>query len=241
MSGFLENLNYFSLTRNIQKKVNTVAEHLATGLNGRLERGGFWKGMPKVDITSKDISGQVTFFNGGAKIPLLFTRFTLSRVSRGSFHMRIYNQGGLSRFLKKFGLHDIEIGDPEFDELFIVKSNDPAFAKRLLNSKTRHSIEMLYENQKTTITETNEVPDSITRRAADRDMKGAMKIVEFFFSPSRPTFEIRYGKRELCLEVFGLIDQVEKAQALMDGLISIYSDWHLLNGGADVVRFTSAV
>ena len=141
--------------------------------------------------------------------------------------MRIYNQGVLSRFLKKFGLRDIEIGDPNFDELFIIKSNDPALAKRLLDSKTRHSIEMLYENQKTAIAETGEVPDSIKRRAANKDMKSAMKIVEFFFSPSRSTFEIKYGKRELCLEVFGLIDQVEKAQVLLDGLISLHSDWHL--------------
>ncbi len=224
MGGFFD---YFGLTRNLQNKVDTVAGQLAKGLNGRLETGGFWKGMPTVDITRKDIPVQVTFYNGGAKMPLLFTRFTLHRTSRDDFHMRIYNQGALSRLLKKFGLQGTGTGDPEFDGLFVVKSNGPELAKRLLDSKTRHSIKILYENQQSRIYDMADVPDAVKRRAADKDMGSAMKIIELFFTPSRPTFEIRYDEKRLCLDVFGLINQVEKAEALLDGLLSIYCDWQL--------------
>lgn len=227
MSSFLEKLGYFSLTRNLQKKVDTTAGHLASGLNGRLERGSFWKGAPKVNISRKDIPGQVTFYNGGAKIPLLFTRFILHRVTLGNFHVRIYNKGVLSLFARNLGMRNVEIGDLEFDTLFVVQSNDMSLAKQLLDSKTRHSIKMIYENQTSTIDEMADVPDSVKKHAADKDMKSAMKIVELFFTPFRPTFEIRSDKRGLCLEVFGLINQVEQAQVLFDELISIYSDWHL--------------
>ncbi len=224
MGGFFD---YFGLTGNLQKKVVTAAERLAEGLNGTLEQGGFWKGMPRVEITRKDIHGEVTFYNGGAKIPLLFTRFTVRRVSQGGFHIRIYNKGALSRFLEEFGLRGIETGDPEFDELFAVKSNDPESAKQLLDSKTRHSIKILYGNQKSKIYEMADVPDPVKRRAADKDMEKAVKVAEFFFTPSCPVFEIRCDKKGLCLEVFGLITEVEKAGVLLDGLISIYRDWHL--------------
>ncbi len=72
-----------------------------------------------------------------------------------------------------------------------------------------------------------EVPDSVKRHANDKAIASAMKIVRLFFTPSCPTFEIRLDKKGLCLEVFGLINLAEKAQALFDGLISISSDWHL--------------
>lgn len=226
MSEFFEKLNYFSLTRNLQKKVDAVADHLAKGLNGRLERGSFWKGMPTVEITRKNIRGQVGFYNGGAKIPLFFTRFILYGVTSGDFRIRIYNSGFLSLLSRKLGVKNIKIGDLEFDKLFVIKSNDAALAKRLLDSKTRRSIRVLYENQKSTIEETADLSDSAKKHAADKDTKSAMKIANLFFTPSRPTFEIRSDKRGLCLEVFGLINQVEKAQVLLDVLISIYSDWH---------------
>ena len=86
---------------------------------------------------------------------------------------------------------------------------------------------MLYENQKSTIDEMAEVPDSVKRHAGDKNMESAMETIGLLFTPSCPTFEIRSDKRGLCLEVFGLINQVEKAQVLLDGLISIYSDWNL--------------
>ncbi|MDA8241856.1 MAG: hypothetical protein M0Z67_16015 [Nitrospiraceae bacterium] len=44
------------------KTLDSVAEDLALGLNGRLERGGPWKGMPNVYIDRKDIPAQISFF-----------------------------------------------------------------------------------------------------------------------------------------------------------------------------------
>jgi hypothetical protein len=225
LSWFFDRLHYFSLTNHLQKKVDAVAEHLAKGLNGRLERGGFWKGMPKVYVSRKNISGQVTFYNGGAKVPLFFTRFILYRVAQDDFRIHIYNEGVFSRLTKKLGMQDIEIGDTAFDKLFIIKSNDAASAKRLLDSKTRHSIKMLY--QKPTIDEIAEVPDSVKRHVDDKGMDAAMKITGLLLAPSCPTFEMQLDKGGLCLKVFGLINQVEKARWLLDELMTIYTDWHL--------------
>ena len=42
------------------------------------------------------------------------------------------------------GLQDIEVGDPEFDEAFIIKSNDEAFVRELLaDPRIRQTIQAL--------------------------------------------------------------------------------------------------
>jgi len=105
-------LDYFTLTRKLQKTIDSVAEDLASGLNGRLERGGPWKGMPKISIYRKDIPVQISFFNDGAKIPQLFTRFILYGTNQVNSSIRIYNAGVLSRFAKRLGIRGIEMATP---------------------------------------------------------------------------------------------------------------------------------
>ena len=218
-------LDYFTLTRQLQKTIDSVAEDLASGLNGRLERGGLWKGMPKVYIHTKKIPAQISFFNGGAKIPQLFTRVILYRTNPKNIHIRIYNEGVLSRFTKRLGMRGMEIGDPEFDKLFVIKSNNMAAAKLLIDSKTRHSVRMLYKNQQTTIDAMAEVVGSVKERAENKGVATAMNIVEVLFTPSRPTFEIDLDKKGLTLEIFGLL-KVNKAQMILEELTNIYSNWN---------------
>ncbi|MDA8105091.1 MAG: hypothetical protein M0Z71_06875 [Nitrospiraceae bacterium] len=223
---FTDMLEYFALTRKLQKKIDGAAEDLASGLNGRLEGGGFWKGMPKVYTYEKDIPVQISFFNGGAKIPHLFTRLILYGSNNGNIHIRIYNEGVFSRLLKRLGMRGLEIGDPEFDRLFVIKSNNTAAAKLLIDSTTTHCIRTLYDNQQTIIDAVADVPDSVRERAKDRGMATAMKIAELFFTPSRPTFEMVLDQKGLSLEIFGLLNR-DKARMLLDELATIYSAWHL--------------
>ena len=220
-------LDYFTLTRKLQKTIDSVAEDLASGLNGRLERGGPWKGMPKISIYRKDIPVQISFFNDGAKIPQLFTRFILYGTNQVNSSIRIYNAGVLSRFAKRLGIRGIEIGDHEFDKLFAIKCNNTAAAKLLIDSKTRRSINTLYENQQTTIDAMPEIADSVKGRAEDKGVAAAMKMVEVLFTPFRPTFEMDLDRKGLSLAMFGLLNRVDKAQMLLDELTTIYSDWHL--------------
>jgi hypothetical protein len=50
---------------------------------------------------------------------------------------RVSREGVLTRLGKSLGMQDIETGDPRFDKLFVLKSNDPAFIKSALLPEIR--------------------------------------------------------------------------------------------------------
>jgi len=68
--------------------------------------------MPKGLYPYKKDTRADFIFNGGAKIPQLFTRFILYGTNPRNIHIRIYNEGVLSRFTKRLGMRGMEIGDP---------------------------------------------------------------------------------------------------------------------------------
>lgn len=53
-----------------------------------------------------------------------FTRMRAPYVSSEAFRFTIYRKGLFSSLGKVLGMQDIEVGDPEFDDAFIIKSND---------------------------------------------------------------------------------------------------------------------
>ena len=62
-------------------------------------------------------------------------------VNPEGFRFTIYRKGILSELGKLFGMQDIEIGDPEFDEAFIIKGTDEARVQNLFaDAKLRELI-----------------------------------------------------------------------------------------------------
>ena len=53
-----------------------------------------------------------------------YTRMRAPYVNPEGFRFTIYRKGFFSDLGKLLGMQDIEVGDPEFDEAFIIKGND---------------------------------------------------------------------------------------------------------------------
>src|SRR5205823_4354155 len=53
-----------------------------------------------------------------------YTRLRAPYINPDGFRFTIYRKGLFSELGKLLGVHDIEVGDPEFDEAFIIKGND---------------------------------------------------------------------------------------------------------------------
>jgi len=64
----------------------------------------------------------------------VYTRIRAPFVNPGGFRFTIYRRGLFSDIAKLLGMQDLEIGDPDFDRDFIIKSNDAARVRQLLSS-----------------------------------------------------------------------------------------------------------
>lgn len=61
-----------------------------------------------------------------------------------SLKLGIHRQGRGASFFKKLGLQDVETGDPEFDDTFVLKSNNEPFASQGLLPEVRDAILRVY-------------------------------------------------------------------------------------------------
>jgi Protein of unknown function (DUF3137) len=71
--------------------------------------------------------------HGGYRTNAIYTRFRAAFDNPEDFHFKVVPQGALNTVGKLLGLQDVETGDPEFDKAFIVKSNDEARVKEVLD------------------------------------------------------------------------------------------------------------
>jgi hypothetical protein len=65
----------------------------------------------------------------------VYTRMRAPYVNPEGFRFEIYRANFLSDLARMFGLQDIDIGDLAFDPAFIIKSNDEARVRRLLEPR----------------------------------------------------------------------------------------------------------
>jgi hypothetical protein len=73
---------------------------------------------------------------------MTFTRMRAPYVNKDGFRFTIYRRGLFSGLGKLLGMQDIEIGDPQFDDAFIIKGDDEMKLRALLaNPKIRQLIE----------------------------------------------------------------------------------------------------
>lgn len=60
-----------------------------------------------------------------------YTRMRAPYVNKDGFRFTIYRRGFFSDLGKLFGMQDVEVGDPEFDEAFIIKGDDEEKLRKL--------------------------------------------------------------------------------------------------------------
>jgi len=117
---------------------------LCKEIGGELVRKGRWQGSKvKLDVGPWTIVlDKHTVSHGDSSTT--YTRLRAPFLNPAGFRFEIHRKGPFSGLGKLLGLQDIEVGDPEFDEAFIIKSNDEATVRELLaNPRIRQMIQAL--------------------------------------------------------------------------------------------------
>jgi hypothetical protein len=119
-----------------------VLRQLSEEIGAEFVEGGFWKkgwveahvGPWTIALDSYTVSDEECNF--------IFTRMRAPYINPDDFRFTIYRKGCFSTLGKLLGMQDIDVGDPEFDEAFIIKGNNESKVRDLFaNPKIRQIIQ----------------------------------------------------------------------------------------------------
>ncbi|APW59150.1 DUF3137 domain-containing protein [Paludisphaera borealis] len=98
---------------------------LSEEIGAQFMPGGFWK-RAKVQKRVDQWTILLDTFTRqhGQHHHVVYTRLRAPFVNPDGFRFTVYRAGFLSGLGKYLGMQDVEIGDPEFDDAFVVKGND---------------------------------------------------------------------------------------------------------------------
>lgn len=163
-----------------------VWRQLSAAIDGRFVEGGFLKG-DKVEAEHGPWTVTLdTYVVSTGKTTVVYTRMRAPYVNPDSFRFTIYRKGLFSDIGKWLGMQDIGVGDPTFDEAFIIKGNDERKVRALFaDPKLRELI------------------------AAQPQIHFEVKDDERWFGKKFPE-----GVDELYFQVVGVIKDVERLQQL---------------------------
>ena len=115
-----------------------VWRQLSQEIGAEFVEGGFWKGSKiQAHVGPWTITLDVISRDDGS-----FTRIRAPYINPEGFRFTIYRKNLFSELGKLLGMQDIEVGDPEFDEDFIIKGNDESKVRDLFaNPKIRQMIQ----------------------------------------------------------------------------------------------------
>jgi len=161
---------------------------LSESVGGRYIEGGWAKG-DKVEVTHNDWTLTLdTYAVSTGKVTVVFTRLRAPFVNPTGFRFLVYRKSIFSGIGKFFGMQDIEVNDPPFDDDFIVQGTDESRVRLLLASpKLRALI------------------------AAQKDLSFGVKDDEGWFGTRFPE-----GVDELHFAVPGVIKDVDRLKGLYD-------------------------
>jgi hypothetical protein len=119
-----------------------IWQQLAAAIGGDFTEGGFWKGSSKVEAAHGQwVVTLDTFTVSTGKSSATFTRMRAPYVNPDGFRFNIYRRGIFSDLGKWLGMQDVTVGDPLFDDGFIIKGNDETKLRRLFaDARLRHLI-----------------------------------------------------------------------------------------------------
>jgi hypothetical protein len=166
-----------------------VWRQLSEEIGAEFVERGFWKGGSKVQAHVAPWTVTLdTYTDSSGESSTTYTRMRAPYVNPEGFRFTIYRKGFFSDLGKLLGMQDIEIGDFEFDEAFIIKGNDADRVRVLFaNPKIR---QMIQDQPKIRL----EVKDS-----------------EGWFGPKFPE-----DVDELHFQVVGVIKDMERLKSLFD-------------------------
>jgi len=165
-----------------------VWRQLCREIGGEFVEGGFWKGN-KVQVHVQPWTITLdTYTVNTQHSHVTYTRMRAPYVNPEGFRFTIYRKGFFSELGKLLGMQDIEVGDPEFDEAFIIKGNDEVRVQNLFaDARLRELVKV-----------------QPTIRLDVKDSEG-------WFGPKFPE-----NVDELHFQVVGVIKDVDRLKSLFD-------------------------
>jgi hypothetical protein len=165
-----------------------VWRQLCQEIGAEFVEGGFWKGNKVQAHVGPWTITLDTYTVSDGHSSTTYTRMRAPYVNPEGFRFTIYRKSFFSDMGKLLGMQDIEVGDPEFDETFIIKGNDESKVRELFaNPKIRQMIQ------------------------AQPEIRLEVKDSEGWFGPKFPE-----NVDELYFQVLGVIKDVERLKALFD-------------------------
>ena len=118
-----------------------VWRQLSQEIGAEFVEGGFWKGSKvQAHVGPWTVTLDMGTSDEDGESPA--TRLRAPYINPEGFRFTIYRKNLFSDLGKFLGMQDIEVGDPEFDEAFIIKGNDESKVHDLFaNSKIRQMIQ----------------------------------------------------------------------------------------------------
>ncbi len=165
-----------------------VWRQLCEEIGAEFVDGGFWKGK-KVQVHVQPWTITLDTYSVNTQHSHVeYTRMRAPYMNPEDFRFTIYRKGLFSELGKLLGMQDIEVGDPEFDEAFIIKGNDEARVQNLFaDARLRELVKV-----------------QPTIRLDVKDSEG-------WFGPKFPE-----NVDELHFQVVGVIKDVDRLKSLVD-------------------------
>jgi hypothetical protein len=109
-----------------------VWRELSEAIGADFVAGGFWKGGRVQAHVGPWTIILDTYTESSGESSVTYTRMRAPFVNPDGFRFTVYRKGLFSELGKLLGMQHIEVGEPDFDETFIVKSNDEMLVRTLL-------------------------------------------------------------------------------------------------------------
>lgn len=111
-----------------------IFEQLSREIGADYKEEGFFK-TGKVVLSHKEWEITLdTYTVHTGKSTIVYTRMRAPFVNRDGFRFNIYRKSAFSWIGKLFGVKDIEVGEPFFDDEFIIQGEPEALIHRLLSN-----------------------------------------------------------------------------------------------------------
>lgn len=143
-------------------------------------------GMYRDLLLTTQISGRVvkfgTYTRGSGKNSTSYIYVAVALPGSEGKTLSLGTEGIFSKIGKALGGQDVQTHDPNFDDKFVIKSNDETYARNILNSSVRAEFTQLYSVSRGFVQEYFSVNDGFVRydivgsmrRDKDRDFCEAM-------------------------------------------------------------------
>src|SRR5262249_41655176 len=109
-----------------------VWRRLSQEIGADFVEGGFWKGDRVQAHVGPWTVTLDTYTVHTQHSHVTYTRMRAPYVNPDGFRFTVYRKGAFSGLGKLLGMQDVEVGDPGFDEAFIVQGSDEARVRTLL-------------------------------------------------------------------------------------------------------------